>query len=202
MMELFGIRASFRRTVTIASIALMLVMLSGCAPSTAGEGGMQENVQPGETEVSWSANASCDACHALEEKSMSNAVCLASLHDSMDCKSCHLDVAGLATVHEGKTSSSKVPKKLKATDVSDDLCLSCHGGSWEKLAEATSEVALSDSEGNARNPHDRGEVQEHQTLTCYDCHQMHEEGNVNDSAMKQCESCHHAGVFECGTCHE
>lgn len=188
-----------RCVMTCSMLVMLLGVISGCAPVSEEAQHAEASAEP---ESIWTADASCDTCHAVQQESMDDSTCLAGIHASMGCMDCHQDAEGLASVHDGKSASDKMPTKLKATDVSAELCLSCHGESWHGLVQVTSDVMLGDSEGNVRNPHDQGDIKEHQTLTCYDCHLAHEENDVQKSAMAQCESCHHAGVFECGTCHE
>lgn len=188
------------RCATMCSMMILLFgVAAGCAPASEDARHAEASAEP---ESSWTTDVACETCHAVQQESMNDPACLASMHASIGCTDCHQDIEGLTSSHDGKSASDKMPTKLKKTEIPDELCLSCHSESWQGLAQATSDAMLSDSEGNARNPHDQGDIKEHQTLTCYDCHTMHEEADVQKSAMEACESCHHAGVFECGTCHE
>ena len=117
------------------------------------------------------------------------------------CATCHDDEAGLAEGHE-KLNSGKVSKRLKKSSVSSEACLACH--SWDDLAAATEGYdGLVDERGTVVNPHALPDVEEHATIACTDCHKAHTLGAkpVADSSIIACLTCHHAGVFECGTCH-
>lgn len=118
----------------------------------------------------------------------------------LTCISCHDDVDKLAEVHKS-AGAGKTATRLKKTDVSSEVCLSCHD--LEVLAEATAKsTVLTDDNGTVINPHDIPEGSEHGTLGCTDCHKAHDqEKTLAQSAKTACTSCHHAGVFECNTCH-
>lgn len=205
-------RASVKKkAVTLGLFACLVALTAGlaaCAPSEpSGEpsGGSQagKDASSEPIQVDWSIDMDCSTCHATEQDSFTDSACEASLHADMACKDCHNDATKLATVHEGKTASDKMPTRLKKTEVSDELCFSCHYENRDALIEATEgKAVLTDSEGTSRNPHDPEGIEEHESLACGDCHNMHSTETVQERAMKQCESCHHAGVFQCYTCHE
>ena len=152
--------------------------------------------------MEWSPEADCAACHSTEQSSYDDAACLASFHKQQACASCHADDQALSNAHVGKTSADKAPKRLKKTEVSDELCLSCHFGTKEELVAATQDVVVTDENGTSRNPHDGGDIAEHESIECSSCHSMHSDEPVSEQAYDTCISCHHAGVFECYTCHE
>ena len=152
----------------------------------------------------WSVDSDCSPCHVKQAESATDASYqLCTSHSSLSCISCHTDEEGLAQAHaDVRPEDTKGAKKLKKTAVDDALCLSCHYETREALVEATADVQLADSEGTARNPHDTGGVAEHEGIACSDCHTLHADDDVRDVALKQCQSCHHAGVFACYTCHD
>lgn len=118
----------------------------------------------------------------------------------LTCASCHEDNGKLANAHKNMNSGKKATR-LKKTTVSQELCLGCHN--IEDLAQATADsTVLTDDNGTVINPHNIPEGSEHGTLTCTDCHKVHEqEKTLAQTAKTACTSCHHAGVFECNTCH-
>lgn len=120
-----------------------------------------------------------------------------------DCFTCHSDAKGLEEAHDAKKlNSGKEARRLKKTEVSSEFCQGCHD--QEALVEATADYpGLVDKGGLVVNPHDLPQNDSHDGLDCVSCHAAHpEEGAaIQDQAMNQCISCHHAEVFECGTCH-
>lgn len=119
----------------------------------------------------------------------------------LTCTDCHRDSPELAAAH-AKLDSGKEPRKLKKTAVESDTCLACHD--QESLAEQTTGSAvLSDENGTVVNPHELPGNPEHEQVSCTDCHRVHNPKKTVDTAAQQaCTSCHHTGVYECGTCHE
>lgn len=117
-----------------------------------------------------------------------------------DCATCHMDSDKLAKAHK-RLNSGKAATTLKKTSVGSEICLTCHDTA--SLAEATQECTiLTDSEGTTVNPHDLPEVDEHASIVCVDCHEAHAtDESLAASSRATCGSCHHAGVYECGTCH-
>lgn len=182
--------------------AIVCIMLCSCSPHVQSKDSNDSGKDSGGIQVEWSPSADCSTCHSNEQESYDNSSCLASSHKNESCSSCHADEQALASAHEGKTSSDKDPSKLKATEVSDDQCLSCHYGTKEALINATQTVVVTDENGTSCNPHDPGDSVEHQTLNCANCHSMHSEESITEQALNTCIGCHHANVFECNTCHE
>lgn len=196
------------------AVGLMACALAGCAPSagpdadvagqkgTASEqaaGGEAAQAAGGEADA-WSPETDCAPCHA----SAGEQGCLAAEHldaYGLTCGSCHADTEKLAQVHEGVTEQSTPPKRLKKTAVDAAACATCHDAGALKDATADS-VVLTDSEGTTVNPHDLPPTDTHAQTTCVSCHTMHStKANVEKDAPKVCESCHHEGVYQCGTCH-
>ncbi len=188
----------------LATVALMLLV--GCAPQESAPKSDSNNSskQPA-VEFVWSADADCAMCHAVENESMTDATCLASTHEKEGntCATCHTDKTGLNKAHEGATpEGAEKAKKLRSTTIDENVCLSCHDG-YEQLAEKTaSSTALTDSDGTVVNPHALPEHEKHADTTCADCHVMHTDEPPAESAPGYCSSCHHAGIYECYTCHE
>ena len=138
------------------------------------------------------------------------APCLATVHAALveNCAVCHDDEAGLAKAHAKVKGdgTDKQPKKLRRTAVDPQVCLACHGDLAD-IAKATEGLAvLTDKDGTTVNPHSLPKTAEHDSLTCGTCHKLHGEGSLLTEAMGKtaadtCLSCHHAGVYACGTCH-
>lgn len=181
--------------------------VTGCAPKeqSSGSGGESASAtEPVAVDFVWSADADCSTCHADESASMTDKATVAAVHgaEGDTCATCHTDSTSIATVHDGVTTDSKMPKKLKKTSIDEATCFSCHG-TLEELAEKTADVtALTDSEGTTVNPHALPAGADHEKITCSDCHKMHGSETVGETAKKECLTCHHADVYECGTCHD
>lgn len=94
-----------------------------------------------------------------------------------------------------------MPSKLRKSSIDEAICFSCHD-SYESLAAKTTEVTvLTDSAGTTVNPHALPASDDHDRLTCIDCHSMHGAEGADALAQNACVTCHHTGVYECGTCH-
>lgn len=151
--------------------------------------------------LAWAGSADCATCHTVEDGSMTDEACVASLHGTLGlaCVSCHVDDA-LIDVHAKAQPTAKPPKTLKKSQVPAAVCGSCHD--VDQLAETTKDSAvLTDSEGTVVNPHDLPDVKDHAQIACGDCHRLHSSKEVSSSATALCLSCHHEDVYECGTCH-
>lgn len=195
-----------KSVLLVSAFVSILVVSAACSPqpatSTAGTDDSAASSAEGAVAVEWSPEADCATCHAIEEASRTDSSCVASLHAATNCIDCHADVEGLAKQHEGATSADKMPKKLKRTAVDQDKCLTCHG-SYEELAEKTASYqGLADEHGTVANPHALPENDDHAEIVCGDCHKMRAgDSDAGQDATNTCLSCHHEGVFECGTCH-
>lgn len=197
-----------RGVATVASIVILVsVCLAGCAPQASTEssessGEAATTIATGD--FAFSAEADCAVCHTVEGDSFSDSACAASNHAALTCTTCHSDVDGLASAHDGVAYGDKGAKRLKTTDVAESTCQAeaCHG-SYETLAEQTSSsTLLTDSNGTVVNPHDLPENADHETVTCGSCHDMHASDDIAETAQKACISCHHMGIYECNTCHD
>jgi hypothetical protein len=203
------IRMRKRMLVVLAALSVTgALVLFACAPqtNTEGQGSSQSETDESQTlstaQVEWGAETDCTPCHEVEKQSMSDSVYLASRHTDQRCTSCHGDIATLEAVHADTTASSRAPKRLKKTEVDEKLCLSCHYGSQEALHEATTDAKLVDKNGLEISPHNIPKVSSHATIACADCHSMHKATPTHEQAKALCAGCHHAEVFECGTCHQ
>ena len=149
----------------------------------------------------WTYDLECAACHEKETSSFENEKCLAAKHASLDCKLCHADEEGLVKAHGAITAKSSNPSNLVSTKVDvESTCQLCHDAS--KLVEATaSSVVLTDDNGTVVNPHDIPQNDKHADTTCISCHKIHSTTALEKTATRYCKGCHHAGVYECNTCH-
>ncbi|WP_282209024.1 cytochrome c3 family protein [Parvibacter caecicola] len=154
-------------------------------------------------EFKLSDDSDCEACHEAEVESATDGECLAGnpAHADLTCIDCHPSDKALVKVHSKIDADSKPKNKLKKTSVVDEACLQCHD--TEAIEAATpAEAFLTDLNGTSVNPHAaKAMTASHADLNCVSCHVTHKDGDVNENAYKACLSCHHAEVFECGTCH-
>lgn len=197
--------------VLAAATALSLVALmgvAGCAPraAEAPAGNSEEAMaESGTAATAWSPDLNCGACHADEQATLSEAACVAGYHASsqgFECATCHADTDGLTQAH-GDMTGTKMPKKLKKTEVDSALCATCHDKT--ALAEATAaSTALTDEQGTVVNPHDLPSNADHDKADaqCVDCHKGHDVAGIQETARDYCVGCHHENVYECNTCHE
>lgn len=199
-----------RRWVLVAGVVLgCSLALFACSPSSASPSASSGSDAPsGDAEVlqaEWSMESDCTTCHTEEAASMEDAALLASSHASFACTNCHTE-ADIAASHEGVTAApdeeqQRAIRKKGRTMGTSDFCLQCHG-SLEELAAKTADVTLvQDSNGTVVNPHAIPENASHEedgVQQCYNCHWLH---STSPSPITNCNTCHHQGVFECGTCH-
>ena len=116
------------------------------------------------------------------------------------CITCHEDSKELETAHK-RLNSGKEATRLKRTAGSDELCRTCH--ETKELAKQTVDCKyLTDDNGTTVNPHSLPETSDHASISCMSCHQAHEtKESLVQTARDVCANCHHANVYECGTCH-
>ncbi|MDR1358570.1 MAG: cytochrome c3 family protein [Coriobacteriales bacterium] len=195
----------------VCALVSALALTVGCAPS--GPNPQTENVaeqdssMAGTEPVNWTMQSECATCHISEAESMTDMECpQAYAHQNeASCVDCHTDEPLLATVHADLTyaDASHPASKPTVESVPEQSCVSCHG-TLDDMALITAEsTALKDDQGTIVNPHARpaGQTHAQNPATCTDCHNNHSK-NLSKDAMKYCASCHHRGVFACGTCHE
>lgn len=77
---------------------------------------------PAQAADAWSPSADCAACHTSQAKTVEE-----DTHEILACVGCHNDEKALADVHKDADASSKMPRRLKKTEVTEATCLSCHG---------------------------------------------------------------------------
>ncbi len=153
-----------------------------------------------ERDAAWAKGFDCVECHAKEDSPKTETFSRTHAATAADCALCH-DDARLASVHEGVEKGDKVPKRLKKTAVSDEVCLQCH--QEESLAAATEDCAvLTDANGLVVNPHQLPENDDHAQTACVDCHKAHKTDELDKLAADYCMGCHHENIYECGTCHK
>lgn len=207
-----------RRKSRLARLALGLcivgsmVAFTACAPQAKVPDPAADNPPAADNQASsesasdlpWSPEVDCSVCHSAESDSAESLDCLAQTHTAAGtlCADCHNDQEALATVHE-KDAGKTPPAKLRTTKVTTKTCLSCHEhDSMEAIAARAGDISIADDKGTAANPHQLPSNPDHDSLTCTECHVSHRETDTLEEARGTCLSCHHAGVFECGTCHE
>ncbi|MEG2477158.1 hypothetical protein [Gordonibacter sp.] len=195
-----GVKA---RMLGLAAVMMILVVgMAACAPKASDQGAKasQENDSVA-VDFAWSADSDCSMCHTKEESSQVDATCLLSQHVDTTCVSCHIDEAALTASHDKATPEKAVRAVLRDTSVDEASCESCHLRS--EIAAATAGLAvLTDKNGLVSNPHALPESDDHASLSCSSCHQMHvSKANLDKKAQRVCASCHHAEVYECYTCH-
>lgn len=187
--------------------AIGALCIAGCAPQVEQRAGSSSQEAPARqtAQASWSLDMDCVTCHKTEGVTMEDGSSGASTHVTQaqaTCAACHVDEQGLGSVHEGKTASDAMPKKLKKTEVDAATCQAsgCHNESADQMAALTAGYTeLVDTKGTQVNPHEvMGLTEGHADITCSNCHNMHES---EVAAADTCVSCHHAGVYECNTCH-
>ena len=195
---------------TIALAVAMAVIITVCCSSqpaksteSANDAAPQQAAEES-AQVTWTPDSDCASCHADESASTTDASMGAGIHAQSaqtTCTACHTDESNLAEAHKNMPSGA-TPKKLNKTCVSPEGCKAsgCHDLSNEEMAALTQEVTeLTDSKGTQVNPHEvMGLTEGHAEIVCTDCHRMHKE---NIGPAETCISCHHAGVYECNTCH-
>lgn len=141
-----------------------------------------------------------EAASEIELSSVDEYAAMHAQKLGLTCTSCHEDTEGLAAGHK-RLNSGKQATRLRKSSVENKVCLACHDE--DILAKATEKDGqLTDKKGTAVNPHGLPAVEDHEGILCVDCHHVHEVAStVEEAASAACSSCHHAGVFECGTCH-
>lgn len=196
------------RTVALAAVFALgtCLILIGCggSPTTADEStSPTDDTASPEGEFVFSSDVDCSVCHTAESESMADEACLASLHTAIACVGCHTDIDTLASVHDGVAYGDKTSKRLKNTDVTEETCTECHG-SYEELAQTSAaSTVLTDTNGTVVNPHALpAGVEDHASITCGSCHEMHSPTPIEETAKAACLGCHHMGVYECYTCHD
>lgn len=191
----------------IALVAALSLGVTGCQSPSTDEGGTDgeppsSQAQAPSTEsgkvAAWSEGADCAGCHDDQ--------CAArtAYHESLPCATCHVEDTAFAEAHQGATSANAMPKRLKKTEVSQEVCEGCHGGYGELAAKTQDTDVLTDNKDTTVNPHEVTGLDspDHAAITCASCHEEHSGTDALASAPALCVTCHHEGTYECGTCHE
>ena len=191
--------------VLALTVVLTVFCIAGCSPQQNDKTPAQDGAKTEDVQVDWSLSTDCVTCHVAEKATMVEGASGAHAHVQQaqaTCATCHVDEAKLAKAHEGKTATDPMPKKLKTTTVDTETCQSsgCHDLTEdEMLALTAGNTGLIDSKGTQVSPHNViGLTSGHADITCSSCHNMHDE-KMDAAAL--CVTCHHAGVYECNTCH-
>lgn len=144
----------------------------------------------------------CADCHVGEGASFAGEEHLAGVHQGTSCATCHDDAQKLDKLHEDVQATDRMPRRLKKTAVTASACVLCHENKSDDFIELATNGLLEDADGRTVNPHTVTSQPQHAEITCVDCHEVHDDDTPAAKAQKLCASCHHAGVFECHTCHE
>ncbi len=213
------------RAIATAVLAVAVALVAGCQPEvedavlTSGVGSVGR-LEP-DTQWHWSPESTCAACHVGEDASLASVPCAQEQFSADACLTCHNDASVLEEAH-ADVSALSTRKTAHAATIADETCERCHNAT--ELAEATAHsTVLTDANGTVANPHNLPADESHAAIACANCHNPHEDfhsasnttSNAADitnaadvatspanRAPQICESCHHAGVFECYTCHE
>lgn len=156
----------------VACIAVLAFVIAGCSPSGSGS-----------TSGSSSASGSdLEAAFPTHTASVEAGEGEAGYHAALgqDCESCHTgdlvaEVSALAGYEEGSE-----PELTSTYYMDNQVCLDCHGGTWEELAKLTDDLG-------DYNPHDslHGTIE-----NCNECHKGHSE------QVDLCSECHDNGGQE------
>lgn len=209
----FVLRAGLLAALPLAT-CLCGVALATPSQPTGSTGEKAATIEANLEPAAWTDGLDCADCHKKEAAAVEGLkdpdstengdvpTSLVETHAALDfaCSTCHYDTETLSALHESPNPKKKV-RRLKQTEVAEELCLSCHDAA--ALAEATQDLGLLvDKEGLEVNPHDLPDVEGHAGLSCTSCHVAHKTLVLRDEAVEACTNCHHANVFACGTCHQ
>ena len=207
-----GLLPHYNKLLLIVCAVAFALCLAACAPQAssptdasddaAAHATTDDETTSQDTEFTWTAESDCATCHDSDVASFSDTNCPASLHADMQdqCMTCH-DDPEMEKAHSKVTWDSEKKKvTLKRTTVTRDTCTPCHDES--ELAQKTADsTVLTDKNGTTVNPHDLPTNEEHGEVNCSSCHKLHTADAPAEQAQATCKNCHHADVYECGTCH-
>lgn len=198
-----------KKTVVVMASVVMLfaaaIALSACSAknSSTTDGGSKT---AGSGSTKWSPEADCSTCHKSEAASVQDATLLAAKHSAKKCADCH-DVTALSGLHANVTGpptqeqATRMRKSARAMGTKE-FCLKCHGSLEELAAKTAASTALKDINGTVVNPHAIPSSPKHDSAKVSDCLKCHAIHKASPEVGSACKSCHHADVFQCGTCHE
>ncbi|MCL2826216.1 MAG: hypothetical protein FWD72_02290 [Eggerthellaceae bacterium] len=206
-----GIKRKTKKYLAIVVLALLFVALFAvvsCSPSPNASSEPAVADDSALVPPAWTVDSDCASCHTAEAAGATDTTCGYAIHSSqpgLTCTSCHLDTNGALTQAHSDYTSAQKPTALKKTTVTSDACTAsgCHDDTALRIAGTATLKALTDDNGLTVNPHDIPVSDGHADITCTSCHTMHMTGfDLDQHADQMCIGCHHAGVFECGTCHD
>lgn len=192
--------------LTMVSMLFVVFFFIACAPNLA-DPSVDTNTgeeMPVVSSPAWSAESDCASCHEIETSSETDAMSMYSTHVSagVTCSTCHIDDEGKLAEAHIDYATAELPTKLRTTEVTASVCLTCHGKEELQAKTATS-TTLTDSKGTVVNPHSLPATEKHEkNINCSSCHKMHLPNSPVDQGQEICLSCHHMQIYECGTCHE
>lgn len=192
--------------VSIVLVVLAVVIglcVAGCAPRQAPSGSSSDSpddVASMQGDFVWSEDSDCSVCHMTEHASFEESQAAAFRHATFDCFDCHTDVNAIQVQHADVDFDTKMTKRLKKTSIDDELCLACHYDYSELAGKTVRSTVFTDNYGTVVNPHDLPVNDDHDSFTCAKCHDVHLPMEAEDY-QDTCLGCHHANVYECGTCH-
>lgn len=182
---------------------LVAAALTGCQSASA-----DKALMPGiaaaeqvslQDDFAWEPDLACAPCHSLEARTAAASACTDFSDAPSRCMACHDAAAELASAHAGIRSATPAVE-LASTAVEESACTNCHDEA--SLPDRTSgSVALVDSDQATMNPHALPENKGHAKIGCTDCHTAHEGSDVLERASAVCETCHHADIYDCESCH-
>lgn len=150
-------------------------------------------------DFAWKPDLACAPCHSPEARTAAASACTGFSDAPSNCMACHDDASELTIVHKGIRSAEPATELLH-TAVENDACTGCHDEA--SLADRTSgSVSLVDNNQATMNPHALPENKGHAKIICTDCHTAHEGPDVLERAPALCQTCHHADIYDCKTCH-
>jgi hypothetical protein len=205
-------KVHIRLAIVTGLLVIFCLVLSACAPRVSQENargaelGTEEQVQMAAA-LDWNVDSDCTVCHQTAVASFSSENCEALNENNTkeSCMTCHDDVSGLEKAHEAVTIADMCDiSRLKESEVPEGICLSCHN--QDEIIAATADfMELVDDKGTIILPHEwktqHNADGQHDAATCSSCHKMHSGQPIAETAKNYCLTCHHDGVFECGTCH-
>lgn len=151
--------------VVVASIAVLAFVVAGCSPSGSSS--------------SSSSSSDLESAFPNHAASVEAGEGEAGFHANLgqDCESCHTgDLKAEVATLSGHEDGSE-PELSSSYYMDSQVCLDCHGGSWEELAKQTSDLG-------DYNPHDsiHGTIE-----NCNECHKGH------SAQVDLCSECHDNG---------
>ena len=103
---------------------------------------------PAQAADAWSSSTDCATCHASQVQTVEG-----TTHEILACVGCHTDEEALADVHKDVDESTKTPRRLKKTAVTEATCLGCHGDGMIAAPQVAADDTASDAdtEANAKD---------------------------------------------------